>query len=353
MKLVSELKNKICFVVPTLRKGGLERVVSLLSNNLISKANVYIITLTDDLVEYPIKNSVKLIHLNQNEKFNRFLLIKQLIKELRYIQPDITVGFSEVFNPVTIIAAKYLKLKVFVSDRSNPLLKHKVRDRLTRSITYPFADGMIAQTELAEKTFLKKKFNSNICVIPNPLIEFKNNNINSSSKYIITTGRLEKSKNQGELLDIFSKVVRDDWRLIIVGDGSYMNKLQEKAKQLHIANKVKFVGTQNDIEYWLNKGSIYAYTSLSEGFPNALNEALASPLATIAYDCPAGVSDLIEDNVNGFLIPLGNQKIYVEKLKILMESESKRKDFMKESIKLRRKYNSRIITSKLYEFITS
>lgn len=346
-------KTDVCIITPNLGKGGMERFISIITNELaFQKYKIVIITLINNTVEYEFDVRIKIIHINELWDGNKIRLFFKLLKSLKVINPKVVVGFSELFNPLSIVAAKLNGLNVFISDRSNPLLKHKLRDRLTRSITYPFADGIIAQTGLAKNTLLNKKLIRNICVIPNPLFEFTNNEIDPSKKNIITTGRLIESKNQKEALEIFSKVVKEDWKLIIVGYGPEENNLKNIANILGITDKVSFVGKQDDIESWLNKGSIYMFTSLSEGFPNGLSEALAAPLATIAYNCPAGVSDLIEDNINGFLIPLGNQEMFIEKLNILINSEELRHSFMKESIKSRQKYKADIIANKMVNFIT-
>ncbi len=343
----------ICFITPNLGKGGMERFLSIITKEIANQQyKIAIVTLINNNVEYEFDERIEIIHLNDVWDKNKLGVFVKLYKILRLIRPMVVVGLSEFFNPLAIITSKLNGLKVFISDRSNPLIKHKFRDSLTRSILYPFADGIIAQTELAKSTLSKKKFNNNIYVVPNPLFEFKSSKIDPTKKIIITTGRLEKSKNQKELLEIFGKVVRDDWRLIIVGDGSERSDLEKKAEELNICDKVDFIGKQDDMEYWLNKGSIFMYTSLSEGFPNALSEALAKPLASIAYDCPAGVSDLIENNKNGFLIPLGNQDMFIEKLDMLLKSEKLRLDLMKESFKLREVYRADIIASKIIKFIT-
>lgn len=345
-------KYDICFITPNLGKGGMERFLSIITREIaLQNYKIVIVTLINNDVEYDFSKDIKIIHLNNVWGGNKIRLYFKLLRMLNTIKPNVVVGFSEVFNPLSILAAKLNGIDVFISDRSNPLLKHKLRDRITRSILYPFANGIIAQTELAEKSLLNKKYNNNICIVPNPLFEFTNNEIDPSKKNIITTGRLVKSKNHKEILEIFSKVVKDDWGLIVVGYGPEKDNLQKKADELGITNKVSFVGKQDNIEYWLNKASIFVFTSLSEGFPNALSEAMAAPLATIAYNCPAGVSDLIINNKNGFLIPLGNQEMFIEKLNILINSEELRHSFMKESIKSRQKYRADIIANKLIDFV--
>lgn len=344
-------KKNICFITPNLGKGGMERFLSIVTKELAKSYSVIIITLQDNIIEYTFDENIRIIHINKVWKKNIIATTWKLFKILRRIKPDVVLGFNEIFNPIIIFVSRINRLKVYISDRSNPLLRHKIRDRITRFILYPFANGMIAQTELAKQTFLSKGFNNNICVVANPLINFRNAIIDAGKKYIITTGSLAKSKNQQELIEIFSKANHGGWSLILVGEGTERTNLENRIQALNLTKKVKLAGKQDDIEFWLNKGSIYMYTSLSEGFPNALSEALASPLATIAYDCPAGVADLITDNENGFLIPLGDQKMYIEKLNQLIISEELRRRFMIESIKSRQKYNVEEITEKIINFI--
>lgn len=345
----------ICFITPNLGKGGMERVISILSNTLVEK-NYYvtIITLINNHVEYEFNERIKVIHLNDIFKGGitaKISILWKLIKTLKKLNPNVVLSFSEVFNPLSIIACKLNNLKIYISDRSNPLMNHKLRDIISRKLIYPIANGILAQTELAKSIFIKKHYNSNILVLPNPIIEFKNNNINFAKKTVISVGRLITSKNHKELIDIFSEINMKDWELIIVGDGELRATLENYISSKNLNEKILLPGKSDKIEEWLDKGSIFAFTSLSEGFPNALNEAMAYPLACIAYDCPAGVSDLIINNVNGYLIPIKNKNLYREKLEELMYSEKVRQEFMMQGIKNRDKYNRYYITDMLLEFI--
>ncbi|SEA45577.1 glycosyltransferase [Bizionia paragorgiae] len=344
--------DSICIVVPSLQKGGMERVVSLLGNNLlVYLKNVYIITLTSDKVEYEIDTRVNIIHLNRSLK-NRVLLSYQLFKALRDIRPKVIVGFSEVFNPFTIVAGKLNGISVFVSDRSSPVIKYSFRDYILKKLTYPLSKGIIAQTDLAKRTLQIKKLNSNISILPNPVSAFNNTDFNFEIKRIISVGRLTKTKNQLELIKIFKEINNPEWELLIVGEGKNRVELERFISDNKLGYSVKMVGKKDNIEKQLSKASIFAFTSLSEGFPNVVLEAMAFPLATIAYDCPAGVSDLIENRVNGYLIPLNDFGLYKKELKFLMNNHEERLRIMKNAIKVREKYSQSIITKRFYDLIT-
>lgn len=346
-------KNKIAIILPTLRKGGLERVATILANNFIDKSSVVLITLVDNTQEYNIDNSIEVIHLNTKQTFNRGLLVLKLYRTLRLCKPDSVLSFSEVFNPISILASRLCGINVYVSDRSSPYKKFSKRDNILKKILYPLANGIISQTIIAKNSILKRNLNNNVIVIPNPISKFNNNKKNFKNKVILTLGRLVESKNHIELIKIFHEINIKDWKLIIGGDGPMREVLEEYILKNDLSDNVILVGKVDDIELFFSTGSIFAFTSLSEGFPNALMEGLCYPLASIAYDCPTGVSDLIFDNVNGFLIPLQNKKMYKERLLELINSEDLRYKFMNKSMLLRDKYSQEVIVNQYFNFITS
>jgi GalNAc-alpha-(1->4)-GalNAc-alpha-(1->3)-diNAcBac-PP-undecaprenol alpha-1,4-N-acetyl-D-galactosaminyltransferase len=98
--------------------------------------------------------------------------------------------------------------------------------------------------------------------------------------------------------------------------------------------------------------SVFAFTSTSEGFPNALGEAMAAGCACVAYDCVAGPSDMIDNGINGFLISIGDEKQYLKKLQLLMEDETTRIKFGKAAQEKMKQFEASTIADKFYNFIT-
>ncbi|RZK48110.1 MAG: glycosyltransferase family 4 protein, partial [Pedobacter sp.] len=337
----------VCFVTPGLRRGGMERVLCELANYGVSKGiKVAIICLIPCEIGYELDQKVtvympKLTH--KRGILFKLKIFQFLFQTLKVLRPSVVLGFSEVFNPLSIVACKLLSIKVYVSDRSNPLRVHKRIDRLLRKFTYPFAMGLIAQTERAKNIFISRKYNTNIKVIPNPIKQFNNDNFNSSLKAIIHVGSLIPRKNQSELIKIFDRAGLQDWKLYLVGNGPMKQDLLHLIKRLNLKERVFLVGEVSNIDEWLSKGSIFAFCSLAEGFPNALNEAMAFPLAVISYDCPTGISELIEDNVNGYIIPMHDQETFCKRLQLLANDEELRLKFMRNSIQNRKKYSSDMI----------
>jgi GalNAc-alpha-(1->4)-GalNAc-alpha-(1->3)-diNAcBac-PP-undecaprenol alpha-1,4-N-acetyl-D-galactosaminyltransferase len=79
---------------------------------------------------------------------------------------------------------------------------------------------------------------------------------------------------------------------------------------LGIEAQVDFLGERKDVSKLLKSAQVFAFASLSEGFPNALAEGLANGCACISFDCPTGPAELIRHDINGLLVALGDEQGY-------------------------------------------
>ena len=171
------------------------------------------------------------------------------------------------------------------------------------------------------KHFSKTSFIPNIIGEP---FESKNFIPSETKENVISfVGRLDKGKNVGDLLEIFEQSnLPKDWILQIIGDGVERNNLEKYVKDKGLEKNVCFLGSKNidEISKLLDKSKIFVSTSLKEGLPTVLVEAMFCSNALIAYDCNYGPSDIINEN-NGFLIPLGDKKMFRERLEYLIMNE--------------------------------
>ncbi|MBN1185301.1 MAG: glycosyltransferase, partial [Bacteroidales bacterium] len=114
-----------------------------------------------------------------------------------------------------------------------------------------------------------------------------------------------------------------------------------------------FAGKQSDVEEYYLKSKIFAFTSSSEGFPNAIGEAMAAGLPVVAYDCDAGPSEMVTDEDTGFLIPLFDDETFRAKLELLIEKPDLRQQLGENGSEYISKFNIRSIGDKFYQFITN
>lgn len=358
--------KKLCFVIPSLEPGGMERVMSELISYFSGKPDVDLHVILygskrDIFYELPLKNIM--VHKPEWEfdisrrlyfTIKTFFYLRRVIKKLN---PVSVLSFGEYWNSFVLLALYGMDLPVYVSDRCQPDKKLGSYHDTLRKLLYPTAKGVVAQTKTAKKIY-KNKFNhNNVRVIGNPIREIcfcQKGSI--EEKIVLTVGRLIESKHHDRLIRIFKNIDAPDWKLVIVGGDALKQNGKDKLKklifELGMENKVKLTGTVSSVEEYYQKSKIFAFTSSSEGFPNVVGEAMSACLPVIAYDCVAGPSDLIDDGINGFLIPLFDDQRFEQKLKFLMTDQKLRGNMGKAAARKIKQFSIPDIGNKYYEFIT-
>ena len=235
------------------------------------------------------------------------------------------------------MASSFLNMNVFVSDRSNPRKKLPTVTSMLRKLTYRFATGIVAQTSLAKEIIEEETANKNVEVISNPLRDLESHLDVKRKNIVINVGRMVPEKGQTYLLDAFAQIENDGWELLILGDGPLRPELEIQAQLLNISDKVQMPGSVKNVDEWLAKSSIFAFSSISEGFPNALVEAMSAGLPCVSFDCDAGPRDIIQNEVNGYLVPLKDVKLFAQKLNTLMQKEALRIELGQEAIKIKKR----------------
>lgn len=351
---------KIFLVIPTLKQGGAERVMSELANQFAQKDNlkVHLVLLAKSNDFYKVDDTVIIHRLGFENKsklnkiFSELATFKNLRKLLKTHKPDAVLSFMEKYNSFTILTAAFLGLQVFVSDRSNPLKKVPQTTEILRKFTYKYATGIIAQTQFAKDVLAAKTKNKNIRVIPNPVKEIQNYPDIAKEKLILNVGRLVPEKGQKYLIEAFSKInEKADWRVVILGDGPLRSELEEQVNALGLSNQVLLLGAVNNVDEWLAKASIFVFPSISEGFPNALAEAMSAGLPCVSFDCKTGPRDLIENYKNGILVEEKNVEELANSLQKLIDDPILRLRLGTQAIVIKEHLSSDKIAKCFYEFM--
>lgn len=335
---INENKN-IVFVIPSLQPGGMERVMSILlweTRNQLPTASLHLVLygINRD-VFYEIPEQIK-IHRPQfkfNNKRRTLDTLKTLWflrKKISNLNPDAILSFGERWNNLVLLAGLGRKWPIYVSDRCQPDLSLGPIQDVLRKWLYPKAMGVIAQTSQAKAVYQQMYRQKNLYVIGNPIKQVNSLECAPREKIILNIGRLIDSKHHVELIHIFLKINKPDWKLVIVGGNALkqnnFDKLNSLIKQKQSEKKIILTGPLKDVNSWYRKASIFAFPSSSEGFPNVIAEALAYGLPVVAFDCIAGPRDLIEQGKNGFLIKNLDFKSFEERLEHLMVNEKLRKE---------------------------
>ena len=354
------MKNKLMILLPNLGMGGTERMVSRLSNDFVKQGvEVVIVLMAQKPKFYKINEEIKIIE--PDNIYNRTLLSplstilfirKQIIKE----KPEAVLCMGYILYG--IIASLFIKVRLYISWRRSPFRVRFPRSKLLNTIYNSLhailsfrVNGLIAQTKIA-KNYYEHKYNCDIEVIPNYVDKVSEEKKSERKKYIMNVGRFIPSKNQLGLLKIFKSVsTSNSWNLYFLGDGEMKKEAQKEAKKSSKESHIHFLGDTKDVNIWYNKSAIFAFTSTSEGFPNALAEAMAAGCACISFDCIAGPSDLIDDGINGFLIPVGDYTMYKKKLEILMNNGNLRLSFGQAAMKKMKQFNPHEISKRYLDFM--
>lgn len=310
----TKLKS-IAIVTYGMRKGGSERVISLLSNyfaKLSVEVNIY--TFINDNCEYDISNNVKLISLTEKKgsKYNNRDIIRRMIrlrKEIKIFKPDITLIMPEEISAIAVPTLIGLRTSIVVSERNNPwIMPQNKLKRILRFLFYRTVDGFVFQTNQA-KSFFSTSIQNKATVIANPIsVELKKYCYEGVRKNeIVAVSRLEKQKNIHLLIDAFSifETNNPNFYLTIYGEGTLRTELQQKINYLSLEDKIKLPGKSENVFKSIRESGMFVMSSDFEGMPNALMEAMALGLPVISTDCPSGgPSELIENELNGILVPV-------------------------------------------------
>lgn len=170
---------------------------------------------------------------------------------------------------------------------------------------------------------LQEWSHKSLYVIPN-FISIQNVSQNNlESQIILFVGRFQPEKGFDFLFQIWSKIANSsiDWQLHLYTDQPDEVKNQCRILGLFPNENLHIFGVEKNPEVMYQKASILISTSKSEGFSLVLAEAMTFGIPCIAFDCDFGPRGIIQNEKNGFLIPIFEVDLFVEKLNLLMKHQ--------------------------------
>ena len=318
---------KLLFVITSLENGGAERVCASLANYFSAENEVEILYFSGEIF-YEISPKVKLNKFSRNSRIPR-LAAKLLAIRKRAKDADCILSFMDSTNILSIIATAFLGRKLIISEHS----AHDfvgLKWRVLRRIFYPFASAL---TVLSKSDFNYYSFVKNKAIIYNPSI-FKPSFGGQKEKLIIFVGRLEPVKGCDIFLRALALLGLDDFKLLVLGDGSQKKSLQSLSEKLGLKN-LEFLGAVSDIQNYYKKAKIIVSSSRFEGLGNVLIESAFFDCIRVATPT-AGALELLEDGKNGFISSdFSEQALAKAILKALSADESVLENTRAESEKFR------------------
>lgn len=293
--------------------GGAERQITLLANVMAKRGHeVHFLVLSEFSDRYSINKNVIIHDLTSAENniihpiIGRYKSLKKKYKEIR---PDITIHYNLQSAYLTLAMSKKLYSKAIYSERGDPYDKeYSGLLGLIRDWTVKMMDGLVFQSEGA-RDFFDDSVKDKSIVIHNsvevPIDKYPVPCIRT--KRIVSAGRLHEQKNYRLLIDAFAMIANEfyEYELVIYGNGDLREELQAQINRLNLAGRISLMPACNDIWEKIRDASLFVLSSDYEGMPNALMEAMALGIPSISTDCrPGGARTLIENGVNGFIVPL-------------------------------------------------
>lgn len=344
--------KKILFFIGTLEKGGAERVVSILSSELANRDyDVEILKYYNSDNTYRLSDKVKVNSIEANTKSDSILTNLKWLKKY-FNDYDLIISFLAPFNMLALWANRNNNVPIIVADRNDPnKVPSKSILRTIRNFLYKrYSDGVVVQTDDNKNYFNDIK--DKTTVIYNPIeINVDTDNIDKE-KLIVSVGRLIPQKNQLMMIEAFSEIIKDypDYKLIIYGEGSDREMLEDIIRQLNINDSVLLPGNVDDVLEKIKKAKLFLLTSKYEGMPNALIEALCLGIPSISTKV-SGANQLIIDGENGYLIDQDDKKELVNKTKLILADEALQKHMSDNAKKLKEELSVDKITDKWIDFI--
>jgi glycosyltransferase involved in cell wall biosynthesis len=163
--------------------------------------------------------------------------------------------------------------------------------------------------------------------IPNTVRELDDRRADLGAKVVLAAGRLTSQKGYDMLVPAWETVAaaRPDWHLRICGRGQHREKLEGMVRERGLEEQVTLAPAAEDLGAEMERASIYALSSRFEGFPLVLLEAMGKGMAPVAFDCPTGPADIIDDHRNGLLVPFKDVEALGAALLEMIEDEELRR----------------------------
>ncbi|MBO0323564.1 glycosyltransferase [Muricauda sp. CAU 1633] len=319
-----EKKIDVLFILPSLRSGGAERVMSFLAQNIDPTLfdSHLLITGSNKDQKYKVEN-IPVTFLNKSRVKHA---IPAIIKFLIMYRPKIVIGAMGHVNTVTGFIGlvfpwiKFVARETTISSFSmeGDKTEHE-RPALPYRLALKSQDKIVCQSN-DMKHDLIENFGlpvSKMVVINNPVTsKFKlKERIFAEDNVLrfITIGRLTERKGFQRVLKVLAEFNKP-FHYTVIGSGDYKDTLVSLIDELGITEKITFVSHTNKINEYLAQNDLYLQGSYVEGFPNALVESCATGTPAVVFDAPGGINEIIIPGVNGYMAK--DHSDFLEKLEL-------------------------------------
>lgn len=305
-------KIKITFVLPSLVAGGAERILSYVAEHLDTnyfESTLLVTGYKKDTV-YQLDN-LKIIYLNKPRVLKSFFSLFLYFKKNK---PDIVVSSIAHINTLIAFLSVFFAKTKFIGREASVLTEmgkfesafmFNIKKQIIR-FSYQFLDAIVCQSQDMASDLIKN-FNvseKKIEIINNPITRkatiktFKG--IQKPIK-LISVSRLSKEKGLERNISILSKL-DFQFEFTLIGNGPEKENIFKLINDYNLMTKINYIPFTKEVDKYLAEADIFLQTSYVDGFPNAVVESCSVGTPVIALQAPGGISEIIENGKNGYIV---------------------------------------------------
>ena len=317
-------------------QGGVERMMLNLCEGLISLGHPVDLLLIKDRSRYltTAHPDIRIVKLRAAHALSA---LPELVRYLRAERPAALLSAKDRANRIAIagrrLAGAPTRLAVRMGTHVSASLEGKpgIVKTLWRSMIrffYGRADEIVGNSRgiVEDLSAIAGLPMARMTVIPNPVVTDRMAAlaarpvshpwfVKGEPPVIIGSGRLTRQKDFATLIRAFAQVRRHrHCRLVILGEGRDRAMLERLAGELGVAKDADLPGFVDNPYAYMAKASLFALSSIWEGAPNVLVEALALGVPSVATDCPSGPAEILAGGRYGRLVPPGNAEALAQAL---------------------------------------
>ena len=329
---MSAIQHSVCLFIGTLKAGGAERVTVWLATELHRQGhNVVVLTHSkpdNDFFSLPdgIKRETVGFDEGRDSLPGKLLInirrCMQVRRVLRRHRVTAMLAMMPHESVMAVVSSIGLRMRVVVSERNAPW--HRRQDKIwtaLRRLVYRFSDAQVAQTQPIADWLRKETKSQHVVIIPNavqptlpsgpPIVE-PTQWRHKERKLLLAVGTKPYQKGFDLLVAAFAKVAgtHPEWDLALPGllpdrveEGISGKDILSTAANAGLAGRVILPGHLGNVPDWYAAADLFVLSSRFEGFPNVLVEAMGAGCACVAFDCDTGPAEIIENGVDGILVP--------------------------------------------------
>jgi len=334
--------QKVAILISFSGDGGVEKMVSNLASGFLERGIQVDFVLIKSQGEHVnlIPSGAQVIKLGASSSLGS---LPWLVKYLRRYRPAAVLAAKDRAGRVAVLARKLSGVSTRIVLRLGMHLSEslKGKNRLQKALRYyparwfyPMADAIVCVSrgvveDLVQITGMSY---SRFRVVPNPVVTPDLHRLaseplpdswfaDSGIPRILAVGRLTRQKGFLTLLQAFARIYQEkNCRLLILGEGPERPGLEAEIERLGLRDAVRMPGFAANPYSYMSRADLFVLSSIFEGSPNVLKEALALGTPVVATDCKSGPRDILQEGKYGPLVPIQSPDLLAGAMKQVLES---------------------------------